>query len=327
MNIDNDFEYLSHHKYNKEIFAITRILDSFVEISKLLGLLSDVWNNYDKYDASVFIHKINELIHYNKEIIGLYRELETSIDYQNTLQDKHDDLIVELHDVLQAIALYRTSDAKKTVALLMSFIESTIFSIKKQNEYLSKFKGSDIYYNHYSHSVLFYLFDDANNNILNIKNNYINILMPDIPVEVKRDIPKELYTIEITPPVPNILLKRIYNEAYVPLFPDENERSDMEKLVTSLSQRYNQRLYHFSVLMCGNEPVGAVMFDYMSTNCKVNGKSVSFGALWYIYVLEEHRRKGTSILDKVMRDTLRKDELVKNDWFCGVFAEVRAGLG
>ena len=275
------------------------------------------------YDQKKAQGLFEELLRINRPLLEKLKELE-SLDIQSS------DFIKELLEIYSRITKspfqerYQQifENIKKQFGFLLGDMQSLKVIVENQTDYLQKNKIWGIVSSIKEHSILYHLLDDEAEICTRSQHILINIMAEFKALPEKREARAKRYTIrEILPPVPNVVLQRIYEEAYVPLFPDEDERSDIDKLTRSLSERYKGRMYHFLVLMCGPDPVGAAMFDYLTCDYKVKDQRVGFGCMWYIYALKEHAR-GLSLLKKSIGEVLIRDSLVRNDWLAGVFGEV-----
>lgn len=84
------------------------------------------------------------------------------------------------------------------------------------------------------------------------------------------------------------LLTRFYEDLFVPGFPDEDERESIDTFRDNLVKRdagfYCDNNYHILLLVDGDRPVAASIFDYLAaSNC---------GAIEYILAAEDQRGKG-----------------------------------
>lgn len=83
-------------------------------------------------------------------------------------------------------------------------------------------------------------------------------------------------------------LARFYDELFVPGFPDGDERESLATFAETLTKRdagfHGLNNYHILLLLDGERPVAASIFDYMAqSNC---------GAIEYILTAEDQRGKG-----------------------------------
>ncbi|MBU0628194.1 MAG: GNAT family N-acetyltransferase [Nanoarchaeota archaeon] len=319
----DDFDKLTHTTKNS-IELLEQLMDAHTKKIEDVKVILRLWDS-KRFSAGKATQLFSRIKSHNKLLLEKISSLE-----KNDLQDEE-----FLKEILGVYYQLRKSPPQKRyqeiLATIQSFLQSFRNDLKslkliliQQDKYLKKINFAHLVSDLTKHTTLFHLFHDESLIAIRLKRTFFSII-----VEFKR-LPRyrkqrfhQRYSIrEIVPPVPNELLQKVYDGPYTTLFPDEDERSDIDKLTRSLSQRYQGRIYHFFVLMCGNEPVGAIMFDYMTSDYKIREKRVSFGALWYIFVLEEHRKKGVPLIHKKLVETLYKDSLVRNEWPAGIFAEV-----
>ena len=222
----------------------------------------------------------------------------------------------------------RLEKIRKYMRLIVEDIDSLSHIIESQNTYLKKASMPTIVSDMFEHSRYYYLLNDQGQIIKRMNEVFVQISLELKSLPKIGEIAHGPYSLrEILPPFVelNSVLQRVYDQVYVPLFPDEDERSDLDKLKRSLSERYRKdRPYHLFVLLSGPDPVGAIFIDYMACDKErtAEGKKIAFLCVWYIFCLEEHRKVGTPLLINYVKEGFLAHASARGDALIGAIGEV-----
>ncbi|MFH2028549.1 MAG: hypothetical protein ABIJ08_05395 [Nanoarchaeota archaeon] len=262
-----------------KLAKIKKLLNNIKECNSILGL------------------KINKCLSLELTEEKLIRELLESYSRlkKTKYQLEYDELILNIKTQLHIF--------KDNCRIFQHIIDQQKRYLKNHSEDLGRVV-SDLR----KHTTLFILFKDELDVEKNIGRTLVNIIDNVKSLDKKKgpETKGPYYIHEIFPPADTWLFKRMYNECYVSLFPDPDEREEFDTFVSYVNRRYkfhkHNAISHILVLMCGNQPVGGFIFDFVGCN-----SDISFAICWFMFAFKEHRLKGFSILLDYMVGIIYRD--------------------
>lgn len=286
----------------------------------LIQQINALWKQKSPKMSKLF----NELIEMNRKLLPTTKKL-----CRQSLGDE--DIMKK---VVEGYAQYHGSPFQekyeqelKVAFSLFGLIETTLGTlqkiIKEQNDYLEKHGIWDLLKDWQEHVSLYMMMNDELNAYKTLQASLIQIHTILMRLPKERKTPKATYSIvEVLPSQKNVLFKRLYDEVYVEMFPDPTEREELKKFEWYTNRRYrfsqSKGFSHILILLYGSKPVGGAIFDFIACS-----PPMSMGALWFVFILKEHRLKGFPLFVKEIEKVLYHDAAItgyKN--LVGAFGEV-----